>query len=569
MMKAGRILVGCLLLGLVLGGGCGREQGDPWVLRLADREVPLSEIVFEFNRLHGVNQWEVAPEDVRTEFVETYARKEVLVEKARQMYPELPQREQMIFDRWLEKQAVAHFWRSFRQGIEVPESYIDSLAEVVAEERYLRHIICQYPDDAREIYAKIEGGADFEAVADEYRERNPNAIAYADVGFVNRPSLDPVIGEALFGLSDAGAVAEPCETQRYGWHVIRCDTIRTIDPETARLRAEQIGPENYRVKVVRERVEQMQKDYNFSVVRENLGPIQRRFRAMYDSLNADKREGKNVDYQALAPPIHRFPTEERVLPLVRWTGGEMTVGDFVNTLWKVDLDYWPTIGDANKMATQVIRRMHRWAFMEEAKKAGTLEDPEIARQMERKQDELYLDRFHEDKLRVYADQITEADVRAYWEANEEKYVSGDLVGYGFIRFPPDARDLAMRTYETVLAGTEFGMAATQARRSDERVVFEADVEPTNGPPYPELTAAAMAFEPDESGPHVSEPVEVQGDWVIFRVYFRSHPRQLTFESAKEYVTRDVQRLAMEDSLLSMLDEYEEEFGLELNLGAIR
>lgn len=568
MIRVGRIMLGCLLIGLVVTG-CGREGGDSWVIRLADRQVPLSEIVFEFNRLQGVNQWEVAAADVRTEFVETFARKEVLVEKARQMYGQLPVREQMIFDRWIEKDAVALFWVSFREGIEVPGSHIDSLAEVVGEERYLQQVVCQYPDDAREIYAKMQGGADFMTVANEYHERNPNAVIIADVGWVNRPSLDPVIGKALFEIEGADQVGEPCETQRYGWHVVRCDSVRTVDPEMARLRAEEIGPENYRVKVVQKRVRDMQKDYSFTVVRESVGPIQRRFRAMYDSLNADKRDGKEVDYQALRPPVQRFTAEEKVMPLVRWSGEDFTIGDFVNTLWKIDLDYWPTVGDVDKMSTQLIRRMHRWAFFEEAQKAGVLEQPGMQRKMRRKADELFLDRFHDDHLRTYADQVTEADVRAYWDANEEKYTSHDLVGYGFIRFPPDGHDLAMRTYEMVRGGSDFGTAATSARKSDARVVFEADIEPTSGPPYPELTAAAMAYEPSDKGPVISEPVQVEGDWVIFRVYFRSHPRQLKLEMAMQYVTRDLQRLAMEETLLVMLDDYKEEFGLEVNLSAVR
>jgi hypothetical protein len=561
-----------MAVGLVLlvVAGCGREGGDPQIITLSGRGILLSDLVFEFDRLHGANQWEVAPEDFKRAFVETYARKELLVERARDLCGETQQREQMILDRWIEKQAVARFWRSDRSAIEVPTRVIDSLAAVMRPERYLRHIICTYEDDAREIYAQARAGGDFREIADEHSERNPNAINYAEVGWVNRPSLDPVIGGVLFGLEKAGDIAEPCETERYGWHVVRLDSLRQIDTELARSRAEEIAPDDYRRSVIVARVAAMSEKYAFELVTENIGPIMRHFRAMYDSLSAAKQADVMLDYQALPPPLHRLGAEEGVLPLVRWSGGTFTVRDFVETLWKVDLDYWPTVGDVPKIGTQIMRRMTRWSFMKEARAAGTLEDPEFRRALERKRDELLLDRFHREYLETYGTSVTDDDVRDFWEANEEHYLSQDLVGYGFIRFGPDMKELAQRTSGELQGGVEWGMAATQARKTDGSVVFESMLDPTNGPPYPELTTLAMDYGPNESGPVYTEPLQAAGgDWVILRVYFRSHPDALSFEQAADFVKRDLQRLAMEDSLLAMLDDLKESCGLEINWKAIR
>lgn len=567
MLRSERLWIG-VFLAAIMAVGCGKKESDPWMIRLAGREIPLSQVTFEFDRINGVDQWKVAKPEVKRDFLDTFARKELLVQKARDTYGPLPQREQMIYDRWLEKQVNGFYWLNYRSSIEVPAAYMDSLAQLCSQQRYLRHTVCTYEEDAREIADKIKAGASYDEVSQAYNARDPKAVIIANVGWVSRPDLHPAIGDVLFGLPAAGAVGGPTESP-YGWHVILCDSIRAIDPEQARAKAEEKGTEVYRRDVVSKRVADLEKQYNFEVLLENVGPLQRGFQAMYDSLDAAKKTGVTLDYQALPPPIHRFSAEELALPLVRWSGGVMTLGDFVNTLWKIDLDYWPTIGDAQKYKMQIKRRMTRWAFVEEAKKAGTFDDPSVLRDARRKQDELYLDRFHNDRLKVFADKVTEDDVRAYWATNSQKYTSRDLVAYGFIRFPGDALELAQRCAGMIKSGSEWGVVATGARRQDARVEFQDDLDPTDGPPFPEITAVAMGYEPlGPKQPLVTDPLKIGDDWVILRVNFRSRPSQLTYETAKEYVWRDLQRLAMEDTLVAWLDNYKNEYKLKINTKAI-
>jgi hypothetical protein len=128
--------------------------------------------------------------------------------------------------------------------------------------------------------------------------------------------------------------------------------------------------------------------------------------------------------------------------------------------------------------------------------------------MRRKRQELYLDRFHRDHLEVYGRKITDEDVTRYWEKSGDAYRSRDLVAYGFLRFPPEAKDLATKTYNSLLGGTEWGMAATYARRADPNVLFEPRLDATDGPPYPEVTALAQKYDvkPDGS-PTIPAPLE--------------------------------------------------------------
>ena len=63
---------------------------------------------------------------------------------------------------------------------------------------------------------------------------------------------------------------------------------------------------------------------------------------------------------------------------------------------------------------------------------------------------------------------------------------------------------------------------------------------------------------------VSKPHEINGEWVVLNVYSHVESEPVDLEMARRFVIRDMQRLAMEDSLVAMLDDLEERFGLSIN-----
>ena len=559
-------------LTLVCITGCGTDVEDPVVISVAGRTTLLSNLASTYDRINGgPTQWDHAAYDKRKDFTQLVANKEVLVAHARAVYmDDLSGREKLIFDRWLEKKAMEEFWPKVRASIEVPAAHIASVAEEMRNERKLRQAVCRYEEDARAIFARVQGGEQLETVAQEFAERNSENTTWVDIGWVNGPNLAGPIAKALFELDPNGGVAPPFETERYGWHVIECNGEQRIGLADVQAAADDLGTRLYQRDVVAGIVDSLTTYYSFEILEDGLGPVLRCFSAMYDSMNGERRSGVNPDFQALPPPYHRFAPEDLTLPLVRWSQGIMTVGDFVETLWKVDLDYWPTTGSEEKIATQVKRRMTRWALMEEAQKAKIMEDPEFAEKIRVRRDELFLDKFYSENIKAYGMNVTEGNVRSFWDKHQNEFRSRDLVGYGFIRFPEDSRDLAWRSYEQLQAGQQWPMVASDARMTNGRVLFEPQLDPTDGAPYPDLTAVALKYEPRADGaPVYTEPQLIGDTYVILRIYVRMRPNTLDFESARQYVLRDLQRRALEDSLMSALDVIAEEHGLKVDWDAIR
>jgi hypothetical protein len=570
MFRSRLVLLGAL--GLIVGLlSCGRRAQDPVVIALDGRTVPVSELAFEYDRIVGIDQWAKASPEARRKFVETYANKELMVRHAEKLYgPELTGRERIIFDRWYEKLIVPRYWKDWRERIPLRPEVADSLRAVLKEERFLRQFVSMDEDLARQVYERVRAGDDLESIGKEVARQNSDRSAWADVGWALRTRLaDPVAAVLFDRLTRVGEVGEPARTERYGWHVIQLHGIRPADPAELEAEVDRNVRRICRGTAVSRHAEEITRKNAFRVVDASLAPLMRHFAEMYDSLNHRMREVA-VDFQGLNPPVERFTAAELALPLVTWSGGTMTTGDFLESLRKIDLDFWPTTGDTAKIRMQIERRLDRLGQIWEAEAAKTADAPDIRADMRRKRQELYLDRFHRDHLEVYGRKITDEDVTRYWEKSGDAYRSRDLVAYGFLRFPPEAKDLATKTYNSLLGGTEWGMAATYARRADPNVLFEPRLDATDGPPYPEVTALAQKYDvkPDGS-PTITEPLELGSDWVILRITFRARPETLTFENAKPYVRSDLQRLAMEDTLRLALEDLKKTLGLKINWNSIK
>lgn len=564
MWIGGVVLLSAYLVGC---GGEGPPAEDPVIIEAGDRQLTLGDVVSETERVKGDRWWEQVTHEDRMAFVDLLANKEVLVLNAMEQFDgEFTDRSQIIWNRWYEKQAQTRFTQMRRAAIEVPQSVYDSVAALMQEERYLVQVVCDDESTARDIYTGVQAGGDFDAIAGDFEERMPERVHFVTVGWVVQPKLASPIAEALFALEEPGTISEPFETLRYGWHIVRYDSLRTTGYTAEAPEVRALTDPLYIGRQMRDFAHGIKDACDLSYHFENLDPMARAFAAMYDSMNAGRASSMALDWQALKPPVHRFSPEERALPLVEHAGGTMTIGEFVKSLERIDLDYWPTMTDSAMLTLKIKGRMDRWCRMREIEQTDLDQDPDFQRAQRLKRDELFLEQFERTNIEMFNREVSEEQVRDYWNENRDRYVSRDLVGYGFIRFPMGTEDLAWRTYDQIQRGADFGRAATNALSTSKFVVYEAQLDPTWGPPYEDLTALALDYAPQEDGtPFITEPLPLPGgEFVILRVYFRQEPNTLDFESARGFVTRDLQRELIERDVLAMLDELKAKYNLQIH-----
>lgn len=98
------------------------------------------------------------------------------------------------------------------------------------EERRARHILVQSEEEARELIAELDAGADFEALAREHSIA-PEGENGGDLGYFVEQEMVGPFAEAVFDMEVGSISEEPVQTQ-FGWHVIQVVDSRTREKPT-------------------------------------------------------------------------------------------------------------------------------------------------------------------------------------------------------------------------------------------------------------------------------------------------------------------------------------------------
>lgn len=120
----------------------------------------------------------------------------------------------------------------------VQDAYDEAYAGFEGETEYrASHILVETEEEAQEIRAELEGGADFAEIARE-RSQDPGSGARGgDLGWFGLGRMVPPFEEAVTGL-EPDELSDPVESQ-FGWHVIRLEETRETEPPAL----EQVRPE--------------------------------------------------------------------------------------------------------------------------------------------------------------------------------------------------------------------------------------------------------------------------------------------------------------------------------------
>ncbi|MEW6231132.1 MAG: peptidylprolyl isomerase [Chloroflexota bacterium] len=116
----------------------------------------------------------------------------------------------------------------YRQWNVEPLLYRDKLREAmgatipkVAEQVRARHILMKEEDKAKEVLAKLQSGASFEALAKEYSTDESNKDKGGDLGWFPRGHMVPEFESAAFSLAP-GQLSQVISTT-FGFHIIKLD----------------------------------------------------------------------------------------------------------------------------------------------------------------------------------------------------------------------------------------------------------------------------------------------------------------------------------------------------------
>jgi peptidyl-prolyl cis-trans isomerase C len=92
-----------------------------------------------------------------------------------------------------------------------------------------RHILVKTKEEALEIIKQLDGGADFEKLANEHTTDPSGKTTGGDLGYFAPGQMVPEFEKAAFALEIGAYTKEPIQSQ-FGWHVIKVEDKRAQQP---------------------------------------------------------------------------------------------------------------------------------------------------------------------------------------------------------------------------------------------------------------------------------------------------------------------------------------------------
>jgi peptidyl-prolyl cis-trans isomerase C len=111
---------------------------------------------------------------------------------------------------------------------ELKKEYDARKAELGGKELKARHILLKTEADAKAVIAELDKGADFAKLAGK-RSTGPTAVKGGDLGWFRPAQMDPTFAKATVKLKKGSYTETPVKTQ-FGWHVIKLEDSRAVQP---------------------------------------------------------------------------------------------------------------------------------------------------------------------------------------------------------------------------------------------------------------------------------------------------------------------------------------------------
>ncbi|MBI4031772.1 MAG: peptidylprolyl isomerase [Proteobacteria bacterium] len=127
---------------------------------------------------------------------------------------------QIVRNVFVERQVTAEV--SQKKLLKAYEDLLTQLEDV--QETHARHILVDSEEKAKEVVGKLDGGAKFEDLVNEYSS-GPSKENGGDLGYFAKNEMVPEFGEAAFALDVGKYTKDPVKTQ-FGWHIIKVEDRR-------------------------------------------------------------------------------------------------------------------------------------------------------------------------------------------------------------------------------------------------------------------------------------------------------------------------------------------------------
>ena len=398
---------------LALATGCGGRSGEPTVAKVGPEEISATQLQQYADRIpEGLKQG-ATPLEVRRRLLESLIDMRLLLLEGRAIHIE----EDPAFKGQLEmaqRGALLDLYqrRAINERLSITPEEVERYYRETHRDRALRFsgIMLPTKQEALKVIAELKAGADFHRLAAARSEHQETGERGGDSGgYKLRDQMSPTIAEGVAHLK-VGEISEPVpmEYQRRTHFVV----FKILDEVPAPLAATE--------QRIHEDLTRLKRTARISVLLDSLyRAYAPQFQDAHISLLCQRS-------QQAGEGLPQFADSEAQLPLCTFRDGQITIGDVVLTAQEAHFSA-RQLADPGAVV-QLLRNITIPAhlFEVEARSLGLDQDPQLRAELDKKAQELSLEVLRQRDVDRLV-QATEADARAFYDANPDKFTSPETI----------------------------------------------------------------------------------------------------------------------------------------------
>lgn len=559
------VVMGSLLL--MSAPGCQSKEADPVLASVGPRKITLTDYRAAYASLISANaQPDTTQDGWQTKMLQDLINKELMEQEGNRLMPELDDAQKRRLRRFAEGQLLNLLNQKEVLGkAVVNEADIRKVYDRYDRQVFGRHILVETDAQIQEIAKELAAGGDWNDIALKRSLDWDSGKRGGAVGWVKPLQMVEPFEAALWDLKP-GEQSPPLQT-RFGWHLIRCDSVRTVDrPEYSGLE------EVIRSGLMQQRGLARQDEFMKDVMGAASPANEQETMVLLD-----KKYHFEIPAEQSADPYaklnaHRetptFTADELKLPVVKFADRPpLTVQDFNEALTWMPPGVWPS-GQGTDEIEEVLKQITRTKIlMEKAKALGLDTSPEYVNLIKKKENEIRVNSLYYNEIQARVN-LSEVDLRNYFEANRKLFLVRERASLA--RMETADAELAKRAAAAWRSGKSHSevealvKAGDPGARTTQETTDPQYMSPRGSEPDLDESVYATTTNPGD----IVGPLWVAGQgggrWVVAKVLDRYPERAMTYEEATDYVTTSARNAAADEALRKLLEDLRNRFPVKIN-----
>ncbi len=359
--------------------GCKKEKD--WLARVGDRKISAKEfeIFYELDPNFGIDSSGISA--LRDE-LDVYIDRVLAAEKAQQINIADSSFFRVAVD-WEKRQAMLRqlYREVVQKDIRVTENELREAFRMSQIKLHVRHLFTRDEQKARQWYADLRSKkSSFEQLAAIAFEDSALAVSGGDLGWMPVGDLDDAFAAAALALGP-DQISRPVRT-RWGYHIIQL--LNRTDPVIIREADFQQQKEKMRKKVFKKKSRMRSSEFIKTFIgRMNPQPVSKTFSLLRQTLITGNETDKAGSEQSKI--ISATIRDELKIKLanhlddvlIRYEGGQVTLGQWLDALEKIPLGDRPRFGSPRRLSDAVGKWIRDELLFSEAERRGLRRHPRV------------------------------------------------------------------------------------------------------------------------------------------------------------------------------------------------